>query len=198
MARKPKQDHLPLSDAVLLASNELLGDPGTDTLNLVGNALARVVPVYFEDGVLSPRALSEDELEGSQVMQRASVLRLKDGRSLSTVWIKRGDLRRGIAVLRTVGIPEIGNSRDKSATEHAELSAKVAEIEELVRPPLLPSQMNRVNALAISISRSTSNAELASLAMRLLRAIHDARAAGDGADTRAIELIVVRMRETLV
>lgn len=209
MGRRPKKDqetdatagqHLAFSDAVRLASSELLENRrGSGMLNLIGNALARLVPLYFQDsGRATPRALSQDELEGSQVMHRATVLLLKDGRSLSTIWIRRGDLRHGIAVLRTVGIPELGETPARNpATQQGELVAKVVEIERLVRPPLLRSQMDRANDLATSIARSAPDTEIGNLAVRLLRAIHDARAAADSADTRPIDLLVARMRDAL-
>jgi hypothetical protein len=74
---------------------------------------------------------------------------------------------------------------------------KVAEIEQLVRPPLLPSQMDRVNALALAIVRSSPEDAIAHLAMRLLSAVHDARKAGESADNQAIALIVARMRDAI-
>jgi hypothetical protein len=216
MGRKPKKDqstdisvgqHVAFSEAVQLASSELLEDPvslseaqrGSGILNVIGNALVRTIPVYFQDpGVPRARPLSARELEGSQVMHRATVLVLKDGRSLSAVWIKRRDLRRGIGVLRNVGIPDLGKEHAREpGIQQAELLAKVAEIERLARPPLLASQMERLNALAISIARSAPQGALADLAMRLLRALHDARAAGEGADHRPIELIVARLREAI-
>src|SRR5687768_15031721 len=116
MRRKPKKDqstditvgqHVAFPDAVQLASSELIEDQRSYSgaqhvggiLDVVGNALVRVVPVYFQDaGVARPRPLSQGELEGSEVIHSATVLLLKDGRTLSTVWIKRRDLRRGIAV----------------------------------------------------------------------------------------------------
>lgn len=216
MGRKPKKhqltditvgQHVEFSVAVRLASSRLVKDPrsvedaqrASGILNVVGNALARVVPVYSRDaGFAKPRPLSEGELEGSEVMHRATVLLLKDGRTLTAVSIKRRDLRRGIALLRTVGIPALARGHARQpATQHGELLAKVDEIEQLVRPPLLPSQMDRVNALAISIARSAPEGGIANLAVRLLSAVHDARIAGESADTRGIALIVARMRDAI-
>ena len=210
MGRKPKKDqpnditvgqHVAFPDAVQLASSKLVDDPRSakDVLNVVGSALARVVPVYFQDpGVAKARPLSQGELEGSEVIHSATVLLLKDGRTLSTVWIKRRDLRRGIAVLRTAGIAELAGKRArKPATQHEELLAKVAEIERLVRPPLLPSQVDRAGTLAISIARSAPEGGMATHAVRLLGALYDARTAGESADTQAIALIVARMRDAI-
>ena len=216
MGRKPKKDHLSTDItvghlafpvAVQLASSELIEEQRSDSgaqhiggmLNVIGNALVRVVPVYFQDaGVAKPRPLSQGELEGSEVMHSATALVLKDGRTLTTVSVKRRDLRRGIAVLRTTGIPQLASTRArKPASQHEELLAKVAEIERLVRPPLLPSQVDRVSTLAISIARSAPQGGIATHAVRLLGALYDARAAGENADTRGIAMIVARMRDAI-
>jgi hypothetical protein len=216
MGRKPKKDHLSTDItvghlafpvAVQLASSELIeeqrGDSGAQhiggMLNVIGNALVRVVPVYFQDaGVAKPRPLSQGELEGSEVMHSATALVLKDGRTLTTVSVKRRDLRRAIAVLRTTGIPQLASRRARTpATQYEELLAKVAEIEHLVRPPLLPSQVDRVSTLAISIARSAPQGGIATHAVRLLGALYDARAAGENADTRGIAMIVARMRDAI-
>ena len=213
MGRKPKKDrstdvnvgqHVLLPVAVQLASSKLLARTpdnalGGGILNVIGNALARVVPVYFQDpAVPKPRPLSEGELEGSRVMDRATMLVLKDGRTLTSVSIRRRDLRRGIAVLRTAGIPELSKGpAQKPAAPYPELMAKVAEMEELVRPPLLPSQLGRVHGVALSIARNTADDAIADLAIRLLSAVHDARSAGEIADSRAIELLVARLRNVI-
>jgi len=194
--------HVALPVAVRLASvvlSEEARHPSASTLNVVGNALTRLVPVYLQRrGSARPRALSEGELEGSEVMHSATVLLLKDGRSLSSVSIRRRDLKRGIALLKTVGIAELGKARPrKPESPAAELVAKVDEIEKLIRPPLLPSQMDRVSVLAVGIARSAPDGSTAHLAMRLLSALHDARKAGDMADTQPIEAIVTRLREAL-
>jgi hypothetical protein len=223
MGRKPKipqvtdgslGQHLALSVAVHLASSQLLPAPisvydaqrARGVLNVIGDALARVVPLYVQDaGVAAPRPLLEGELDGCQVTRGATVLRLKDGRTLSTVLMKRGDLRHAIAVLKAVGIPELGDGatpkkppkQEEPTRRPGELRAKVAEIEELVRRPFLPWQLDRVNALAISIARSAPDGRTANLAMRLLSAVHDARTAGDIEEDREIELMVAALRDAI-
>ena len=211
MGRKPKKDeptdtavgqHVAFSVAVRLVSVELAQDarhPTPSTLNVIGNALTRVVPVYLQRrGAARPRALSDGELEGAEVMHSATVLVLKDGRSLSSVSIRRRDLKRGIALLRTVGIPELGKARQGAPeSPHKELLDKLAEIEKLVRPPLLPSQLDRVSVLAVAIARHAPDGGTAHLAMRLLSALHDARKGGEKAESRAIETIVARLREAI-
>jgi len=66
-------------------------------------------------------------------------------------------------------------------------------VEGLIRPPLLPSQLERANGLALAIARNAPDA-VAMLGTRLVRAIQDARAAGESADIRPIALIVAQVR----
>lgn len=80
------------------------------------------------------------------------------------------------------------------ASHHLAVVARLSELEQLIRPPLLPSQIERANALAVAIAQDSPDAVIAMLATRLVRAIEDARAAGEGADTRPIALIVARIR----
>jgi len=69
-------------------------------------------------------------------------------------------------------------------------------VEGLIRPPLLPSQLERANGLALAIARNAPDA-VAMLGTRLVRAIQDARAAGESADIRPIALIVAQVRAAL-
>jgi hypothetical protein len=79
---------------------------------------------------------------------------------------------------------------------HPAIFAKLGEIERLVRPPVLPSQLERASALALSIARNAPDGVIAMLGTRLVRAIQDARA-GENADNRAIALILARIRAAL-
>jgi len=83
------------------------------------------------------------------------------------------------------------------AAQHLAILGKLSELERLTRPPLLPSQLERANALAAAIARNAPDGVIAMLGTRLMRAIQDARAAGEGADIRAIALIVARIRAAL-
>jgi len=74
---------------------------------------------------------------------------------------------------------------------------RLSELEPLIRPPLLPSQLERADALAVAIARNAPDAVVAMLAARLMRAIQEARAAGEYADIRPIALIVARIRAAL-
>lgn len=74
---------------------------------------------------------------------------------------------------------------------------RLSELEQLIRPPLLPSQLERADALAVAIARNAPDAVVAMLATRLMRAIQEARAAGEYADIRPVALIVARIRAAL-
>lgn len=74
---------------------------------------------------------------------------------------------------------------------------RISEVEGLIRPPLLPSQLERANGLALAIARNAPDAVIAMLGTRLVRAIQDARAAGESADIRPIALIVAQVRAAL-
>lgn len=80
------------------------------------------------------------------------------------------------------------------ASHYLAVVERLSELERLIRPPLLPSQIERASALAVTIAQHSPDAVIAMLATRLVRAIEDARAAGEGADARPIALIVARMR----
>lgn len=80
------------------------------------------------------------------------------------------------------------------ASQRLAILRSLSEVEGLIRPPLLPSQLERANGLALAIARDAPDAVIAMLGTRLVRAIEDARAVGEGADTRPIALIVARIR----
>src|SRR5688500_8345984 len=123
MARKSKTrelvesslgQHLALSVAAHLARTQLVPDPLgaydgqhiTEMVDVVGNALARVAPLYVQDPKQgSARELTPLELDGAAVRRAATLLVLRDGRTLSSVSMKRADLRQAIAILKAVGIP---------------------------------------------------------------------------------------------
>lgn len=78
--------------------------------------------------------------------------------------------------------------------QHLAILGTLSELDRLIRPPLLASQLERANTLAVRIARDAPDAVIAMLGTRLMRAIQDARAAGESPDTRAIALIVARIR----
>ena len=83
------------------------------------------------------------------------------------------------------------------ASQRLAILRSLSEVEGLIRPPLLPSQLERANGLALAIARNAPDAVIAMLGTRLVRAIQDARAAGESADIRPIALIVAQVRAAL-
>lgn len=217
MARRSKtndsvtRQHLALSVASHLALTQLVKDPlasknaqhKLEKLDLVGSALARSAPLYvLEVKTDEPRQLTPEELDGARAKSGASTLVLKDGRILSGVSIKRADLRQAIALLKAVGLAELGgasadredpNLPKSAAAQGMEgLRAEVARIEALLSFPLLPAQVERANVLAIALARRAPAGRISNLAMRLLSAVHDARR-GEGGEEN-IRVMLARLR----
>jgi hypothetical protein len=203
--------HLALSVAAHLARTQLVPDPlsvydaqhMSEMVDVVANALARVVPLYAQDpGNGAPRQLMEGEIEGARVKRGATVLVLKDGRTLSAVSIKRADLRQAIAILKAVGIQELGRRAPPEAPKPgpadrvARLRAALAEIEGLLRLPLVPTQAERANALLVSVARNAPDGRIANLAMRLMSTVHEARDSA-APDERQINVMLARLRAAL-
>ena len=200
MARKSKTQqltegiagqHLALSVAAHLARTQLVSDPlnvydgqhMTDMLNVVGLALARTAPLHVIDPAAGePRQLAPAEIDGAVAKRGAATLVLKDGRSLAGVSIKRSDLRQAIAILKAVGLPEIApRPAPPKAAEPAPganleaVRARLAEVEALLMPPLLPAQVERAKAGAVWIARHAPHGRIANLAMQLMSALHETR-----------------------
>jgi hypothetical protein len=163
----------------------------SDMLGLVACALAKVAPLYVRDAASGEaRELTAAELDGVVVVTRAAtLLTLRDGRTFSSVWMKRADLRQAIAILKAVGIEELAPRhkveeppRPGARDRLAELRDRVAEIERLLRPPLLPDQVERANRLIITIARQAPDGREANLAMRLMSAVQDSRDRDDVPD----------------
>jgi hypothetical protein len=203
--------HLALSVAAHLARTQLVPDPLnvydsqhlSDTLDAVGNALARVAPLFVPDPQAgAPRQLMEAELQGARVKRSATILLLSDGRSLSGVSIKRADLRQAIAILKAVGIQELA-PRHKPEPPGAPpngrlvgLRASLAEIETLLRLPLVPAQVERANRLIVAMARNAPDGRTSNLAMRLMSALHELRE-GDISGDGLIPVILARLRAAL-
>ena len=203
--------HLALSVAAHLARSQLVPDPLNvydaqhlvEVLDAVGNALARVAPLYLQDTQAgAPRQLMESELQGARVKRSATILILSDGRSLSGVSIKRADLRQAIAILKAVGIHELaprqkpGPSEAPAPDRRAELRASLAEIEALLRLPLVPAQVERANRLIVVLARNAPDGRVPNIAMRLMSTLHEMRddkTSGEG----LIPVILARLRAAL-
>jgi hypothetical protein len=203
--------HLALSVAAHLARSQLVPDPLnvydaqhlSETLDAVASALARVAPLYVPDPKAgAPRQLMEDELQGARVRRSATVLVLSDGRSMSGVSIKRADLRQAIAILKAVGIPEL-SARHKSEPPEApsndrlaERRASLAEIEALLRLPLVAAQVDRACRLIVAMARNAPDGRISNLAMRLMSLLHEMRedkTSGEG----MIAVTLARLRAAL-
>src|SRR5687768_17316961 len=114
MARKSKTDkltdsisgqYLSLAVAAHLARTQLVPDPLkvydgqhlSEVLNVVALALARTAPLQITEAASGEkRELSAHDLEGALAKRGATVLVLKDGRTLTGVSVRRSDLRQAI------------------------------------------------------------------------------------------------------
>jgi hypothetical protein len=198
--------HLALAVAAHLARTQLIPDPLTvydgqhmsEMVNAVANALARVAPLYVQvSGIGPPRELTPAELEGAAAQRSATVLALKDGRTLSSVSIKRADLRQAIAILKALGIPGLTPRPPKEQpapkADGPQIGAQLAELELLLSPPLIPPQVDKAVTLAVAIARHARQGRVANLAMQLVSAVHEARSQGL-AETQRVSLAIARLR----
>jgi hypothetical protein len=160
-------------------------------IDIVARALAKVIPLYVRDtGSGQPREFSAAELEGAVITRAATVLKLKDGRSFSSVSVKRADVRQAIVILRAVGIEELTRTvprapearRSEARDRAAELRARLAEVEALLRPPLLPEQVERANHLLVTTARHVGDGRVANLAMRVMSIALESKGSEDTPD----------------
>jgi hypothetical protein len=217
MARKSKTQqlvegslgqHLALSVAAHLARTQLVPDPLnvydgrhlSDTVDVVASALAKVAPLYILDTKTgTQRELTPVELEGATMREAATKLVLKDGRTLSSVSIKRADLRQAIAILKAIGIPglagqeETAENRRGQAPERRQAPLEViGEISQLLRPPLIRQQVERANDLLVSLARNAPHGRVANLAMQLMNAVLATK--GDDADAARVNMALAKLR----
>ena len=206
--------HLALSVAAHLARTQLVPDPLKvydaqhmgDMLNLVAMALARTSPLYvFDPHSGLARQLSSEELEGAKAQRAATVLAFRDGRMLGGVSMRRGDLRQAIAILKAIGLQEIApqfaaRTEPAAVTHDAEadrraLVARLDELEELLKPPLVAQQVEKAKRAAVYIARHAREGQVANLAMQLMSALHDARA--DDEVPGGFRMALARLRAAL-
>lgn len=183
--------YLSLAVAAHLARTQLVPDPLKvydsqhlgEMLNVVAQALARTAPLQITEAPSgAKRTLSSLELEGALAKRAATVLLLKDGRTLTSVSIRRSDLREAIAILKAVGIPEFApapaaapNPAGNGNGSAEALRARFAEVDRLLTPPLLPAQVDQAKAAAVWIARHAPHGRVANLAMQLMSALHETR-----------------------
>lgn len=191
--------HLALSVAAHLARSQLVPEPLkvydsqhlSEMINLVAMALARTSALYvFDAHSGEPRQLTPAELEGAVAKRSATVLTLKDGRSLAGVSMRRGDLRQAIAILKAIGLHEIAPNLAAAARQPAPAKAppvvtaqalleRLGQIERDLTPPLLPAQIDKAKSSAVFIARNAPHGRVANLAMQLMSALHESRGTED-------------------
>jgi hypothetical protein len=219
MARKSKTrqlletnlgQHVALVVAAHLARTQLVPEPPAppdvqsvhDILNRVGGALARVAPLYEHDGKnAEPRELTRAELEGAAVRHGATAVLLRDGRRLSSVTMKRADLRQAIAILKSVGVLSVVPPRPEAAAQPrpaapdrlGELIARLMELEHLLRPPCAPAELEKADRLAVSIARRAPHGRISNRAMQLISALHESGGGGRVAAPIALALAQLRL-----
>lgn len=179
-------EHIALAAAAHLARAKLLPDPlkadkpgyFEGALDLIGQALAKICTLYVRDANTKlPRQLSLLELESASVRKGATAVVLKDGRTLTGVTIKRADLRNGVAILQATGIAELvppGRAQrpaPPSAEPSVNMIALYQELERLLRPPLVASQVEKANSIATRLARNAPHGQIANLAMQLISSI---------------------------
>jgi hypothetical protein len=193
--------HLSLAVAAHLARTQLVPDPSkvydgqhlSEMLNIVALALARTAPVYISDPQTNvPQAVRAADLEGAAVKRSATVLVLRDGRTLASATIRRSDLRQAIAILKTIGlryfVPELAVAIEEPAlppkvetqrniTE--ELRARFAEVDDMLKPPYIAAQVARAKSALVWIARHAPQGHVANLAMQLTSALAGSPAMDD-------------------
>ena len=197
--------HLALSVAAHLARTQLVPDPlrvydgqhMSDMVDTVANALAKVAPLYVQDAKSgTARELTPLELDGAAVKRGATVIVLKDGRTLSSVSMKRADLRQAIAILKAVGVPELRvppPSLPPASKPAPDLLGQLRELESLLSPPLIEPHVQKANTIAVGIARHASQGKIANLSMQLVSIVHGAAHEGD-VDARKIDVALGRLR----
>jgi len=217
MPRKPKSQHLAegisgqhvsLAVAAHLARSQLVPEPLqaydgqhlAEMLDVMAQALTRSAALHQIDAQTGlTRELSPAELEGAVARRGATELVLKDGRTLSGVSVKRADLRQAIALLHTIGVPELAAAPPPAVAgkpvvnaNGEALRARLAEVENLLQPPLLPAQVERAKAGAVWIARHAPHGRVANLAMQLMSALHESQ--GDDDVPGGFRMALARLR----
>ena len=186
--------HIALSVAAGLARTQFTPDPLriydaqqlAEMFDVIARALAKVAQLYVRDTPeAEPRLLTPEEQAGASVRRGATVIVLKDGRTFSSVTMRRGDLRQAIAVLKAVGIPELQFPRAQEPGAFAppangngeDLLKLVEEMQGLLTPPLVASQYEQANRIALTLARKASQGRVSNLAMQLMSCLHEARGA---------------------
>lgn len=196
--------HIALSLAAHLARSQLVRDPLArydtqhlfEMLDAVAYALLKSARLHVRElDDTAPRELTPSELEGAAVLEGGRFVLLANGQKLSTVSILRSELRQAIAVLRTLGVPELRIAPQKALAarraEPPDVAACLDELEELLRPPLLSPQLECANRILILLARHAKGAQIANLAMQLMSALYDSR--GNDAISESVPILLARL-----
>lgn len=203
LAESIRSQHVAMSVAAGLARAQLVPNPVgvydarhlSEMLEAMASAIARVAPIYAMNARTGEvRKLTDEELDGARFERGATALLLKDGSAIASVSITRGDLRHAVAVLQAIGFqaePQAEKPQPEPAGAET-FAAALAEIEQLVRPPLAPAGIDKVNRLAMGIVRAARGGPVVNHAMQLISALHHARVSGEShrnAVATALELL---------
>lgn len=180
--------HINLTAATHIARTQLVRDPAArydtehlfELLDVIARALVKVATLYVREPNAEPRELTAAELEGAKVLEGGNYLILRDGRKVSAVSIKRMDLRQAIAVLRAVGLPELGAEPRRAPPPPGnegmrDQALELETLEGLLRAPLISPQLERANAILISLARHQNARGVAIIAMQLMSALLESR-----------------------
>jgi hypothetical protein len=206
--------HLALSVAAQLARTRLIRHPLRafdaqhlgEMLDVLASALARTAPIYTIDlAAGARRELAAGEVEGAVSKNRAAVLMLKDGRELTGVSIRRADLRQAIEILKAVVLPELAPRRRAQISEVSQkpnaaavldgLVNLVAQMDDMLKPPVTSPQLERARSAALFIARRTPHGRVANLAMHLMTALQESP--GDDHLPGGYRLTLARLRAAL-
>ena len=200
LAEGIRNQHVAMSVAAGISRAQLVPNPVavydarhlSEMLEVMAGALARVAPLYALNARTGEvRKLTDEELEGARFERGATALVLKDGTAIASVSITRGDLRHAVAVLKAIGFqaePAAEPLRPEPAGAESFVQA-LAEIFELLRPPLSPARIDKVNRLAMEVVRLARSGPVVNHAMRLISALHHARVSGESHNDAAVSAL---------
>lgn len=210
--------HIALSVAAAVARNQLSSGAGpsdaeqlSEMLNAVARAVSKVAPIYLKDsesGAL--RRLAESELDGATFQRGATLLVFPDGRSYSSLWLMRGDLREAIAILKGITKPEVATPATPGQTyggrrpvmvklpnDPAVLLEALSEVERLLYSPCGSGEVERAVSLITSIARHAPAGAIANAAMHLVSALAESPAQREMLSDGRVQSMVVRLRLAL-
>jgi hypothetical protein len=207
LAEGIRGQHVAMSVAAGLARVQLVPNPVgvydarhlSEMLEVMAAAIATVAPIYAMNARTGEvRKLTDEELDGARFERGATALMLKDGSAIASVSITRGDLRHAVAVLQAIGFqaePQAEKPQPEPARAET-FAAALAEIEQLVRPPLAMAVIDKVNRIAMDIVRAARSGPVVNHAMQLISALHHVRVSGESHD-EAVATALQRLQQAV-